>query len=111
MGSALMASPPSDEPDSPTEGSSCLELSTGSALGAGAGVEADGGRGGEVEALGTAVDRDRDPGVGQRRQPGGETARLVAEHPGGRDGEVTGVGELVEVLLPRALGGEHPQTR
>ena len=48
------------------------------------GVEADGGRGGQVEALGAAVDRDPDPVVGQRGELVGQAPGLVAEQPGGR---------------------------
>ena len=53
----------------------------GSALGELGGVEADRGRGGEVEALRPAAHRDAHPRVGQRRQLGGHAARLVAEQP------------------------------
>ena len=64
----------------------------GRALGPGRGVEADGGRGGEVEALGAAVDRDPHPVVGQRGDLGGQPPGLVAEQPGGRAGEQAVVG-------------------
>ena len=53
------------------------------ALGPGTGVEADGGRGRQVEALGGAVDGDRDPVVGERGQLGRQAPGLVAEQPGG----------------------------
>ena len=60
---------------------------SGCALGARRGVEADRGGGGEVEALGAAVDRDPDPVVGQRGELVGQPPRLVAEQPGGRPGQ------------------------
>ena len=50
-------------------------------------VEAERGRGREVEALGPPVDRDRDAVVGQGGELVGQPPRLVAEQPGGRAGQ------------------------
>ena len=46
------------------------------------GVEAHRRRGGQVQALGPAQDRDRDPVVGERGELGGQPPGLVAEQPG-----------------------------
>src|SRR5690349_16459138 len=52
-------------------------------LGSGGLVEAQRGGRREVEALGPAVDRDRDPVVGQGGELVGQPPGLVAEEPGG----------------------------
>ena len=62
-------------------------------------VEADGGGGGEVEALGAAVDRDPHAVVGQGCELGRQAPRLVAEEPGRRPGQE--LGGLGEDELPR----------
>src|SRR5881392_3777246 len=60
------------------------------------GVEADGGGGGQVEALGLAVDGYRDGLVGQREEVRGQPPRLVAEQPGGRAGQPGGQSRVVQ---------------
>ena len=82
-------------------------------LGAGAGVEADRRGGGEVEALGAAVDRDPDPVVGERGQLGGQPPRLVAEQPGGRAGEqpVVGASSRSTSPAPSAASTRQPGGR
>ena len=68
-------------------------------------VEAQRGGGGQVEALGAAVDRDRDPVVGERGEVVRQAVRLVAEQPGRR--AVEQVAGVVEDDLAVAVGGEH----
>src|SRR4051812_39095810 len=53
-------------------------------LGSRGGVEADGGGGGEVQALGTAVDRHPDDLVDRGQDVLWQTPGLVAEYPRGR---------------------------
>ena len=74
-----------------------------------AGVEAHRRGGGEVEALGAAEDRDRDPVVGQRRELVGQAPRLVAEQPGDLLVEQPGALRLEQVGLPRAVGSEYDE--
>ena len=74
-----------------------------SAAGAGGGVEADGGGGRQVEALGAAEDRDRDPVVGQGSELLGQAPGLVAEQPGDRGRRA--------VRTPRRRTGRSPPHR
>src|SRR3546814_634771 len=73
------------------------------------GIEADRGRGGEVETLRLAVDRDRDAVVGECGQLGRKAPGLVAEQPRRRSGEQTVVGRVVQVDLTGTIGSEHDQ--
>src|SRR4051794_7213067 len=85
------------------------------AVRAGGGVEADGGGGGEVEALGAAVDRDPDDGVGRGEGVLRQAPRLVAEHPGdrAREGALAALGvvlQVVEVGGARDVRRQHRET-
>src|SRR5581483_2479328 len=66
-------------------------------LGAGRGIQADRGRGGQVQAFRPAVDGHGHGLVGQREQPVGQPPGLVAEQPRGGGGEAAGRLELVEL--------------
>jgi hypothetical protein len=79
-------------------------------LGAGGGVEADRSGGGQVQALGPPVDRDRDPVVREHSHLVGQSPRLVAEQPGGGSGEEPVVDRVVEGELAGAVGGQHLET-
>ena len=72
------------------------------------GVEAERGRGGQVEALGATVDRDRDPVVGQRRR-----ARRAGPRPrcrtARRSARRTASSASNRSTLPVAVGGQHGQ--
>ena len=72
------------------------------------GVEAQGGGGGEVEALGAAVDRDADPVVGQRGDLGraGPRPRCRTARPYGRASRSPASSRDD---LAGAVGGEHGQ--
>src|SRR5690606_28387099 len=71
-------------------------------------VETYGGGGGEVQTLGLPVDRDADDGVGEHPGLLGQPPRLVAEDPGGRAAHGAAVELVVDVAVPGAVGGEHP---
>src|SRR5690606_18268567 len=75
----------------------------GAALLPGGGVEADRGGGGEVEALGAAVDGDADRPVGEGDGLLRQAPRLVAEDPGHGTREHSGVGDVVQAALPPAV--------
>src|SRR5688572_20420551 len=62
-----------------------------------AGVETDGSRRGEIEALGPAEDRDADPVVGECGELGGQAPGLVAEQPRGGSREQLGGLEQVDL--------------
>jgi hypothetical protein len=84
------------------------QLLAAAALRPGRGVEADGGRRGQVETLGPAVDRHPHRDVGQlayalRKSPG-----LVAEQPCRRVREQALVGGGVEIEVGAAVGGQDP---
>src|SRR5918995_2384271 len=73
----------------------------------GRGVEADGGRGREIQALRPAVDRDPDDVVGRSTDRLGYALGLVAEQPPRRCIEQSEVGGAVEIGRPGAVGHEH----
>ena len=73
------------------------------------GVQADGGRGGQVEALRAAVDRHPYPQVSGLGQGTGQAVRLGAEQPRGRHGEAPLVGQRVEVDRSVRVGGQDAQ--
>ena len=78
--------------------------------GPGGGVQADGGGGGQVQALGPAVDRHGHRLVGQREQLGGQAPGLVAEQPGGRRRPVRPpAASRSSSGAGAAVGGQHPQ--
>src|SRR3546814_13892507 len=70
------------------------------------GIEADRGRGGEVETLRLAVDRDRDAVVGECGPLGRKAPGLVAEQPRRRSGEQTVVGRVVQIALTGTSASE-----
>src|SRR5262249_29736275 len=70
-------------------------------------VQADRGGGREVEALGSAVERHADDGVGAGEGGRVEPVRLVAEQPRGRSRERAVVGGVVEVEVAGTVGGQH----
>jgi len=69
-------------------------------------VQADGGGGREVEALGSPVDGDPDHPVGQRQDVLGQAPRLVAEQPRRRSAEQAVVLRAVQVGGAGAIGGQ-----
>ena len=81
------------------------------ALGSGGGVEADGGRGGEVEALGAAVDRDPDDARRRDRETaaGRPRASLPNSQAVGAASAPASV-EVVQVGVAVTVGGEHLET-
>src|ERR1700712_2890956 len=78
---------------------------------AGAGVEADRGRGGQVQRFGGAVDRHLDRLIRHLDDFGRQTVGLRAEQPRRREVKNPVVGGRVKVgVRRRAGGGEYGQT-
>src|SRR5262249_31198862 len=78
------------------------------ALRAGRRVEADRGRGGQVQALRPAVDGHAHRLVGQREQPARQPPVLVPDQPRGGGGDPAVRLELVELPPRTAVGGQNP---
>ena len=74
----------------------------------GAGVEADGRGGGDVEGLRLAVDGDGDDGVGSAQRLWRQSVGLVAEQPGA-GGLQEGLG-LEEVEVTASVGGQDGES-
>ena len=68
--------------------------------GSGRSVQADRGGRSQVQALGAAVDRHPDPGVGAAASSVGQAVRLRAEQPGGRRGQPPVVGRSSRSTSP-----------
>src|SRR5256885_13934968 len=79
-------------------------------LGAGGGVETDGGGRREVETLRAAIQRYPYPPVGRVRHGAGQPVRLRAEQPRGPAAQLPGVGQPVEVGVAGRVGPEYRES-